>query len=94
MGLLHLGITERKKAGAHVTSASALNNIVLGEIKVKTFGFLYFYWIFVLSLFPRSSYVYTIIARQPTISALNQAIPQRRFALRIQFLLYHKAYLY
>jgi len=29
-------------------------------------------------------YFYTAIVRQPTISALNQASPERRFALRIQ----------
>ena len=36
---------------------------------------------FVLSLVPRSSYVYTIIARQPRISALNQAIPESSLSL-------------
>jgi hypothetical protein len=42
-----------------------------------------FYALFV-SPFPHLPYFYTAIVRQPTISALNQASPERRFALRIQ----------
>ena len=34
--------------------------------------------------FPHSPYFYTAIALQPAVSALNQASPKRRFALRIQ----------
>ena len=51
--------------------------------KVEILRISSFYALFV-SPFPRSPYFYTAIARQPTISALNQASPKRRFALRIQ----------
>jgi hypothetical protein len=51
-------------------------------LRLKFCEFLLFYALFVPP-FPRSPYFYTAIAPQPTISALNQASPKRRFALRI-----------
>ena len=45
------------------------------KLRLKTTGFLYFYGVFILSPFPRSPYFCTAVARQPTISALNQASP-------------------
>ena len=43
-------------------------------LRLKFYEFLLFYALFVPP-FPRSPYVYTAIARQPTVSALNQASP-------------------
>ena len=44
-------------------------------LRLKFYKFLPFYALFVSS-FPHSPYFYTAIARQPTISALNQASPK------------------
>ena len=51
---------------------------------MKTCGFLHFIEFFVLSPFPRSSYLYTILAPQPAISALNPFAPGV-FSLKIRF---------
>lgn len=84
--MLYLGITERKRQRRYKISASALNAISFFEkIKVKTFGFLHFFSfrsIFVCSL---AVFIYASHS-QTKISALNQAIPERFFALKIQFL--------
>jgi hypothetical protein len=53
------------------------------SFKVEILRISPFYALFV-SPFPHLPYFYTAIVRQPTISALNQASPERRFALRIQ----------
>ena len=45
------------------------------NLRLKTYGFLRLDCIFILAPFPRSLYVYTSLARQPTLSARN---PRRR----------------
>lgn len=62
--MLHSGITKRKK-GRGIKQYEPLPLITIKEkIEIKTFGFLYFYLVFVLSSFFRSTYLYTPIAQK------------------------------
>ena len=63
------------------------------KIKVKTCGFLPFYQFFVLSSFPRSSYLCTILAPQPTISAINPFAPKVYSHFKL-LILYFSLYFY
>jgi hypothetical protein len=85
MGLSHLGITKQKNGRSKEKSLLLPCFLSLcRKSGLKTCGFLHFIEFFVLSPFPRSSYLYTILAPQPAISALNPFAPGV-FSLKIRF---------
>ena len=61
---------------------------------MKTYGFLRFRSVFILSPFPRSPYPCTPIARQPTISALNPFAPWFSVIKNLLFLEFLPYFLY
>ena len=78
--LPYLGITEQKKA--EVFQVEVLLPKILSSrenLRLITYGFLHSIEFFVLLPFPRSTYLYTSIARQPTISVPNPFAPAAVF---------------
>ena len=74
--LLHLGITKKERRFRKNYYGFFALIVSFSFFRLKFYEFLLFLCFFV-SPFPRSPYFYTAIARQPTISALNQASPKK-----------------
>ena len=70
-GLLHLGITKRKRQGHKNEVPLPKISDYLEKIKVKTFGFLYFYLSFrFIAVFSLDVFIYAYRSKT-TISALT-----------------------
>ena len=77
----HLGTTEQKGRGVDY-DASTFN--FLEKIMVKTYGFLFLFEFLFYRRSLNSRRTVVRLRSRTTIFALNQAIPERSFALRIQ----------